>query len=330
MALGWLHLWTNAVLMLKVLSAVTPMCSSERLLETPAVLAAEPVMSAMLLQKGSAQLKVAQMSAETETGSSMARDPLNRTVTFVTLRDSFFETNLGRSSLWKNRGSLPHQWIVLEPGDSITPLYVRAQAAAVHKLRVFLHADVFLPEDWYQDFMIKLTKIEDIDPHWGVVGAAGVPLDWYHGSKKYEEKMATSVTVMSKTWTSGIDSMPVQALDEFLLVLNRDTSPSFDPLLPGVDLFGTDIVLSVRAAGKKAYLLNTKVLHKTIGSDGLPFDPKSFRDKVRSPSYRARAWTTKMYLQQKWCGSGLLPVYGTIYDVLPCEGETPHAVVRAQ
>lgn len=241
-----------------------------------------------------------------------------RPISFISVKDPFFETNLGMTSLWQNRHDLPHQWLLLDnvQGVGIAALYAQAQANAAHPLQVFVHPDVLLPEDWYSNFMLKLARIESFDSNWGVLGTAGVPLDWTPFHLWGKSKIASSISDFFNNFNSGSDNMSVQSLDEHLLVL-RKGSPSFDPNLPGFDLYGTDIVCSARKAGMKAYLLNTALRHKTVGTDGNPFNAAAWWAKFYDPSFISRASTSKVYLQSKWNQSGFLPVYGTAFDVPP-------------
>jgi len=243
----------------------------------------------------------------------------NRNITFITIMDALFQTNLGTSSLYVNRASLPHEWLLIENKENvdIAKLYARAQAAAANELLVFLHPDVILPDSWYSEFMLKLEKIETVDPDWGVLGTAGVPLSWT-GGKPWHLKIASSIWDTAMNYTTGIDNMPVQSLDEHLLVLRRSGSTRFDADLPGFDLYGTDIALSARNASMQAYLLNVPLRHKTVDLAGQPYDLAIWKGKVYDPNNLVRSQNTIRYVQQKWCGSGLLPSYGTCFDVLPC------------
>jgi hypothetical protein len=248
-----------------------------------------------------------------------------RAITFITIQDSFFATNLGTSFLWHQRASLPHEWLLLNNTQSfaISELYARAQAGATHDLLVFLHSDVILPDDWYQNFMDKLTKIEAIDPNWGVLGTAGVPEGWVVGERPDHEKIVSSLTDCFRAYTNGVDSLPVQSLDESLLVLNRKISPGFDNNLPGLDLYGMDVCMAARKLGYRSYLLNVHILHKIMDADGQPYHRENFMAKIWSPDYEERVSKTTHYMQRKWCNSGYLPVFGTSYTVqqpsLPCQ-----------
>lgn len=248
-----------------------------------------------------------------------ANSPHEKPLTFITVRDSFFATNLARSSVWINRGMYPHQWLTIDNYENlaISFLYAEAQKAAQNDVMVFVHSDVFLPEGWYRNFMQKLYQIEEVDPDWAVLGTAGVPVSWTpHAALRL--KIASRIEDCFNTYNTGIDSLEVQSFDEHLLVVRQNPSLKFDPELPGFDLYGTDIVLSARQHGSKAYLLNVPVLHKTVDEHGQPFNPAVFKVKFQDPSFQSRAQATIEYLRKKWCSSGLLPVYGTAFDITSC------------
>jgi len=249
------------------------------------------------------------------TGMRQSSQPDDLGVTFITITDPFFKTNLGASSLWKQRDTLPHEWIVIknDKNAGISELYAKAQREAQHPLLVFLHPDVMLPDDWYTNFRSKLAQLEAVDPNWGVLGTAGVALDWTP-QKAVEVKIASSITDLGGTYASGSDNLPVQSLDEHLLVL-RAGSPKFDPNLPGFDFYGTDIVLSSWKAGLKSYLLNLNVKHKTVDPEGKPFNLKVWLVKFNDAGYRKRAHVTKAYMHNKWDTSKFLPVFGTAFDL---------------
>jgi len=249
------------------------------------------------------------------TGMRQSSQPSDLVVTFITVTDAFFKTNLGASSLWKQRDTLPHEWLVIknDKNAAISELYAKAQSEAQHPLLVFLHPDVMLPDDWYTNFRLKLAQLEAVDPNWGVLGTAGVALKW-SPQNDVDNKIASSITDTAGTYTSGMDNLPVQCLDEHLLVL-RNGSPKFDPNLPGFDLYGTDIVLSARKAGLTSYLLNMNVKHKTVDPEGKPFILKEWLLKFNDAGYQKRAEATKAYMQNKWCTSKFLPVYGPGFDL---------------
>jgi len=238
----------------------------------------------------------------------------NRTITFITVYDPYFETNLGQSALWLHRHELPHQWMLINNSKKIpiSKLYARAQAKVANDLQIFVHPDVFLPNNFYDMFVYKLKLIEDIDPNWGVLGTAGI-------AGSIRGPLVSSITdPTTGTWRSGIDSKEITALDEQLLVLRRG-SPQFDPDLPGFDLYGMDIVMQAKSLGQHSYLLNVQENHKLMAPDGNKYRANDFWDKIYSSEYEARVNKTAEYFEKKWCRSGNLPITGTTFYV-DCEG----------
>lgn len=237
-----------------------------------------------------------------------------KAITFITVYDPMFENHLGTSSLWVFRAALPHQWMLLNNSASsnvgISELYAKASKFAANDLMVFLHPDVYLPHEFYLQFMQKLHDIEQIDPNWGVLGTAGI-----ENQTQYENGViASSITDTTQTFNTGVDSLPLETLDEHLLVLRRN-GPTFDPELPGVDLYGMDICLSARKWGQKAYLLNVPVVHKVFDLDGSPYQASVFASKVMSDDYQQRVDVSVQYFQKKWCPQGYLPIQGTMFHV---------------
>jgi hypothetical protein len=240
-----------------------------------------------------------------------------RALTFVTVLDPFWTTNLGRSSIWKNRESLPHEWILITNGKQVglSALYAQAHKEAKNDLVVFVHPDVFLPADFYENFVEKLSKIESRDPDWGVLGTAGVSLDWTPESGA--DRIASCITDHHGiTYKTGVDSLPVQALDEALLVLKRNSSIAFDTKLPNFDMYGSDVVMNARKAGKTSYLLNLPIRHKLVDPKGEPFDDRHFTQKINTEEYQDKWIESLMYLRGKWCQSGLeslglMPLHAT-------------------
>lgn len=242
---------------------------------------------------------------------------------FITVHDPFFNRNLGASPIFLERAALPHEWIILDNSDQgmknrdISSIYAQAQLQAANNLQVFVHPDVFLPEGFYFEFMTKLDMIEQVDPNWGVLGTAGVPDSWVPASGK-ASKIASSIYSLDYLFKTGSDSASMQTLDEHLLVVRRHTGLSFDRSLPGFDLYGSDIALTSKNAGRKAYLLNIFIRHKSVDHNGLPQSNEDHVAKLSRPEYAQRAERSRQYLMSKWCSSGLLPCYGCSYDLLGC------------
>jgi hypothetical protein len=79
---------------------------------------------------------------------------------------------------------------------------------------------------------------------------------------------------------------PVEALDELLLVVPRDTPLRFDPAL-GFHLYGADLCLQARRMGLQAVALDAVCFHHSRGV-GLP---AVFHDSARA---FARKWADRL------------------------------------
>lgn len=256
------------------------------------------------------------MAAVPEQKARRTQDLNGEPITFITVQDPWFEKNLGSSPIWLQREQTPHEWMLLNNSENkgINVLYAEAMSRATNDLLVFLHPDVILPETFYGDFVSKVAIIEKADPNWGVLGTAGVSRSWNPADSR--DKVMTSVHTLDSIYHSGKDAEPVQSLDESFLVLRKTSSVNFDVALPGFDFYGSDICLTAHQAGKNSYLLNLVIKHKTVDPVGLPFTAARFNAKIREPAYQERANEARDYMLDKWCSSGLLPVYGTFFDLV--------------
>ena len=155
----------------------------------------------------------------------------------------------------------------------------------------FVHQDVYLPKNWERDFITGLSKIEEIDPNWGVVGIYGVKANGTH---------------IGRAWSSGIDrelggafEMPVavRAIDELVIILNRRSGLRFDEKLPGFHLYATDIALSAMDKGLGVYVIHAPVVHNSV--------PVLSLSGAYTHAYR--------YLKKKW--RHLLPIVTTVTTI---------------
>jgi hypothetical protein len=133
---------------------------------------------------------------------------------------------------------------------------------------VFVHQDVFLPPSWKTSLLRAIDQLEQDDPHWAVLGAFG---------------LSPAGRAVGHVWSSGLGRrlgkrfkapVPVECLDELILIVRRDSEIRFDANLLGFHLYGTDIVLAARAAGLGAYVADLPVIHNSrpvqqLGADYL-------------------------------------------------------------
>jgi len=244
---------------------------------------------------------------------SRARAP-PRPITFVTIKDDFFGTNLARSQLWIDRAQEPHEWMVIENTENrnISSVYAEAKERAQHDLVVFLHDDVFLPEGFYADMMQRLAALEAHDPNWGVAGAVGIVGKDQAVIQNIQDSYGTR-----RDFNTDRSLEAAFAFDELLLVLRKSSSVNFDPQLPGFDLYGLDIVQQTHAQNLTAYVLPVYVQHKVHDPEGAMYDEDMHWSKILTDAYADRVNITAEYLVNKWCDKGMRCSIGTFF-ILSC------------
>ncbi len=154
------------------------------------------------------------------------------------------------------------------------------------RIVVFAHQDVFLPDGWAGQLARAIAQIEASDPDWAVIGAFGVDLQGRPVGHAWSTGLARRL--------GGQFDQPVETtcIDEFVIVLNRASGLRFDPALPGFHLYGTDIVLSAMAAGRKCYVAdipaihNSRPVHGYAGgySDAWHFMRSKWQDRLPVPT----------------------------------------------
>ena len=169
--------------------------------------------------------------------------------------------------------------VLVERGfPSAAQAYNAASLKAESDIVVFAHQDVYLPAGWDDRLGSALEHLHAKDPGWAVAGVVGI---------------ATGLAPTGYAYCTGLQRIvgapfpePVEAetLDELLLVVRRSSRLRFDEQLPGFHLYGTDICLTARTSGMKAYIIPAFCVHNTAGLDFLPV---SF-------------WRSYLYLRRKW------------------------------
>lgn len=171
---------------------------------------------------------------------------------------TILSANLGRSPL------LATQSLHIESNaPSAAIAYNRALDATTAPVVVFAHHDVYLPSGWETLLAARLAELPD---DWAVFGSFGIGMDGAHIGPVWSSSLGMIVGRVPMA------PMPVQSLDELLIVLRRDSGLRFDEGLPGWHMYGTDIVQSARAAGQGAYAgalpcIHNDRYHGALGDD---------------------------------------------------------------
>jgi hypothetical protein len=139
---------------------------------------------------------------------------------------------------------------------------------AVGKYIIICHQDILLDYDKAEDLIDRISEVEAADPDWAVLGnAGGINL-----------KYLSLYVVQSSGPMLFETNFPVKTmtLDENFLVVKRSANLSLSNNLAGFHLYGTDICLIADMLGYNAYVIQFKLLHKSLGNaDETFFDLRS-------------------------------------------------------
>lgn len=196
------------------------------------------------------------------------------------------ETVLARNLMRSPLLGRPGVTLQLQRGFTSAALaYRAAMPQCTSDLLVFVHQDVYLPGNWEDALRRSIARLERTDRDWAVLGVYGV--------------QPTGAQI-GRVWSSGLDSMfgapfdapiPVESIDEVLIVLRRSSGVEFDPSLPGYHLYATDLVQTALSRGKGAYVICAPVVHNSRPSLYLGHDYFSAYD------YVAGKWKDRLPIQ---------------------------------
>lgn len=178
------------------------------------------------------------------------------------------------------------QIIVKQNYSSASLAYNSAIEEAAHDLIIFVHQDVYLPENWFSDLERCLDRLAQERTDWGVLGCFGARKGAPPGG-------------VGRIYTTGLGvhgesfdgPEPVETLDEIVLVIRKSSGLRFDALLPHFHLYGTDICMSAREKGLTNYVIPSFCVHNT-------------HQLLRLP---AEFYKCYYYIRRKW--AKYLPIY---------------------
>ncbi len=141
---------------------------------------------------------------------------------------------------------------------------------------VYVHHDVFLPDDFEFNLRLFLKWINRRDMNWGVIGVAGVK------NMNGEKVNVGRILDRGKEWGKAmITPIEVDTLDELLLITHGDFK--FDEQLKN-DFYGADICMQAKIQGRKNYVIPAFCHHNSsrpVGGRTEDFyaSEKIFREK---------------------------------------------------
>lgn len=177
-----------------------------------------------------------------------------------------------------------HEIIIQEGFTSAAKAYNDAIARSRNDIIVFIHQDMFLPEQWLSQLKFALEYLEDKDPAWGVLGCYGETQNQGGRGCVYQPGLGMIGTPLDRP-------APIQTLDEIVLILRKSSGLKFDQGLPHFHLYGTDICLRADRLGRKSYAIPAFCIHNTNQGFVLP---KEFYECYE---YVKRVWSSRLPIQ---------------------------------
>lgn len=182
-----------------------------------------------------------------------------RPLTFVACvnDDAQLNHNLMASPIFGD-GS-PHELLLYRGMDSAAQGLNRGIREAQHDLVVLVQQDTYLPSWWPARLAAQ----------WDAASESGAPAIAGPFGLRYREGGRTHVghAIDRDNLLQTPHKLPadVDGLDELVMVVPRSGSLRFDPAL-GWHLYGTDLVLQARAAGRRAVVLDVPCHHNSLFS----------------------------------------------------------------
>jgi hypothetical protein len=222
----------------------------------------------------------------------------NTPITFVTTCNnrSILKQNLLESSCVHDRRV--DQIIIQEGYASAALAYNDAIDKATTDVIVFAHQDVYFPESWLADLDHALSRLADTDPHWGALGCYGIR----RSGEGFGYLHSEGHGILGEQFDAPI---PIDTLDEFVLILRKSSGLRFDATLPHFHFYGTDICLAAHKQGLRCYAISAFCVHNTQPYWSLP--PEFYecyahiKDRyrkylpIRTPCIRVTKWNEEVY-----------------------------------
>lgn len=123
---------------------------------------------------------------------------------------------------------------------------------------VLSHQDVYLPAGWTARLATAMEELSSADDSWAVLGVFGRAAGGGYAGRAWSTGIGRELTGGARTPALAV------SLDELVLVVRGDAGLRFDETLPDFHLYGTDIVMMARSAGRSAYVVEAPVVHNSV------------------------------------------------------------------
>jgi hypothetical protein len=177
-----------------------------------------------------------------------------------------------------------HQIVVQKDYISAAKAYNAAIDRAENELLIFAHQDMIFPESWLSQLQLALDHLDRSDPGWGVLGCYGMTQQGQGRGYIYSPGRG----IIGQPCESP---MPIQTLDEIVLIFRKSSGLRFDDALPHFHLYGTDICLRAAKMGMKSYAISALCVHNAHQYVVLP---REFYECCR---HIRRAWKQALPIQ---------------------------------
>jgi hypothetical protein len=172
---------------------------------------------------------------------------------------------------------------------SAAEAYASAMETATAEVLIFAHCDVYFPGCWFARLAWEVDRLARIDPKWAVAGVSSLTSSGELVGRMYDSSLEPLFTeTMGIFGKPLVSPVPIVSADELGLIVRRGASVSFDPLLPGFHLYGTDIILEAERQGKRSYGLDLPLIHNAKAQ------LRVGDDYVRAYKYMVRKWRARL------------------------------------
>jgi hypothetical protein len=211
---------------------------------------------------------------------SARREPL----TFIVAVDKrkVFESNFLASPCLQ--GDHGHQILVREGFPSATIAYNSGIVESKNEIMVFCHQDMIFPATWPSQLEIALEYLRGQDPEWGVLGC-------YGETRAHDGRGHIYSTGLGILGQSFPHPLPVQTLDEIVLIVRKSSGLRFDDLMPHFHFYGSDICMRAAEKGMNTYAISAFCVHNTQQYLALP---EEFYECYK---YFKRNWKDRLPIQ---------------------------------
>lgn len=179
--------------------------------------------------------------------------------------DGILKTNFLSSHIFNKDDKKYNTQVIIQRGyDSASKAYNDAISSSVNDLIILCHQDMFFPSNWLDKLNLALDQLDAVGEDWGVIGCYGVTGQRREVGFLYCN--ANKAILGSKFQTP----VPVQTLDEIVLIIKKSSGLSFDENLPYYHLYGTEICLQAMSMNKKCYAISAFCIHNSEEHVSLP------------------------------------------------------------